>query len=57
VEAVRRAGAGRSYLFVLNHTDNDVEVPARGLDLRHNRPVDGSAVVRAWDAVVIREGV
>jgi beta-galactosidase len=55
VEVVRRAGDGRSYLFVLNHTDQDVEVPARGIELRHNQAVDGSAVVRAGSAAVIRE--
>lgn len=55
VEVVRRRGDGRSYLFLLNHTDQDVEVSADGFDLRHNRPVDGSVVVRSGDAAVIRE--
>ena len=27
-----------------NHSDPEVPVSARGHDLRHNRPVDGSAV-------------
>jgi beta-galactosidase len=57
VEVVRREGDGTSYLFVLNHTDDDVEVTAAGFDLRHNHPVDGSVVVRAGDAAVIREQV
>jgi beta-galactosidase len=55
VEVVRREGAGRSYLFVLNHTDDDVEVTADGFDLRHDRPVDGFVVVSSGDAAVIRE--
>lgn len=55
VEVVRRQGDGRSFLFVLNHTAVDVEVAADGFDLRHNRPVDGSALVKSGDALVIRE--
>ncbi|MFL6101185.1 MAG: beta-galactosidase [Actinomycetales bacterium] len=55
VEVVRRQGDGRSFLFVLNHTADDVEVAADGFDLRHNRPVDGSALVKSGDALVIRE--
>jgi beta-galactosidase len=57
VEVVRRQGDGRSFLFVLNHTADDVEVTADGFDLRHNRPVDGSAHVKSGDALVIREKV
>jgi beta-galactosidase len=57
VEVVRRTGEGRSYLFVLNHTSDPVEVPAEGFDLRHNQPVDGSVLVSAGGAVVIREKV
>jgi beta-galactosidase len=57
VEVVRRQGDGRSFLFVLNHTADDVEVTADGFDLRHNRPVDGSALVKSGDALVIREKV
>ncbi len=33
VELVRRVGEGRSYAFVLNHTDDPVDVPLRGVDL------------------------
>jgi beta-galactosidase len=57
VEVVRRTGDGRSYLFVLNHTSDPVEVPADGFDLRHNQPVVGSVLVMAGDTVVIRETV
>ena len=57
VEVVRRTGDGRSYLFVLNHTSDPVELPAEGFDLRHNQPVDGSVLVSAGGAVVIREKV
>jgi beta-galactosidase len=57
VEVVRRVGDGRSYLFVLNHTTEPVEVPADGFDLRHNQAVDGSTTVTAGGAVVIRERI
>jgi beta-galactosidase len=33
VEAVRRVSDGTSYLFVINHTDEDVSVPVSGTDL------------------------
>ena len=52
VEAVRRVGAQASYLFVINHTDGDVTVPAPGTDL-----LGGPAgLVRAGAVAVIREG-
>jgi beta-galactosidase len=57
VEAIRRQGPDRSYLFVLNHTTHDVTVPAEGWDLRQNQPVDGAAVVASGGVLVIRERV
>ena len=55
VEVVRRSGEGRSYLFVMNHTTEPVEVPAEGFDLRHNQAVQSSVLVTAGGVVVIRE--
>jgi beta-galactosidase len=59
VEATRRSGAGRSFLFVLNHRDVGVDVPVKeaGVNL-----VDGSSVhpgllhVGPRGVAVIREG-
>ena len=59
VEAVRRVGGGKSYLFVLNHRDGGVDVPIKeaGMNL-----VDGAAIhpglmhLPARGVAVIREG-
>ena len=53
-EAVRRVGDdGSSYLFVLNHTDEQVTVPVSGTDL-----LTGTALapVPAGGVAVVREG-
>jgi len=57
VEAVRRvADDGRSWLFVLNHTDDDVSVPTSGRELLGDQDVaDGSLVVAAGGVAVVRE--
>ncbi len=59
VEAVRRVGEGRSYLFLLNHTDADQTVAAAGRDLLTGTdyPADaGPAVtVPAGGVRVLRE--
>ncbi|MBF9128202.1 beta-galactosidase [Plantactinospora sp. S1510] len=53
VEAVRRRAAGESWLFLLNHTDTAVTVPASGVDLLTGvrgesvtLPAGGCAVLR-----------
>ena len=58
VEAVRRvADDGRSWLFVLNHTADEVKVPASGHELLRDEPVAGGTLVVAPGAVaVVREG-
>jgi beta-galactosidase len=57
VEAVRRrAEDGRSWLFVINHTDGLGMVPAVGVDLVTGEPVTGRAVVGPGEFTVIREG-
>jgi beta-galactosidase len=52
VEAVRRVSGDARYLFVINHTENDVTVPVSGTDL-----LTGSALsaVPAGAVAVIRE--
>ncbi len=58
-EAVRRRAAdGRSWLFVLNHTDQAVEVRAAGTDLLTGRvtPPGGSFALPAGESAVLREG-
>ena len=52
----RRAEDGRSWLFVINHTDGLGMVPASGVELITGEPVDGRAVVGPGEFAVIREG-
>lgn len=60
VEVVRRRGerAGRptSWLIAVNHTEQDVELPAHGVELLSGTTVTGRLPVRAGDVVVLREG-
>jgi beta-galactosidase len=55
VDATRREGDGRSFLFVMNHTDQAAVVSVVGFDMRDNQPVDGSLIVPAGEYAVIRE--
>jgi beta-galactosidase len=55
VEVVRRHGADRSYLFVLNHTDHTVEVPATGTDLVSGVDCAPTVKVDAGGVAVVRE--
>ncbi len=55
VEVVRRRGDSTDYVFVINHTDQDVTVPVAGHDLLGG-VVDGSGVrVSAGGVAVVRE--
>jgi beta-galactosidase len=54
VEAVRRAGHDGSFLFLINHTDTDVKVPADGTGLL-NAASDGVCVIPAGGVAVLRE--
>jgi beta-galactosidase len=57
VEAVRRRAAdGRSWLFVINHTDGLGMVATSGVDLLTGEPVAGRAVIGPGEFTVIREG-
>ena len=56
VEVTRRAAEDRrSWLFVLNHTDEAVTLPARGHALVSDTPVDGELTVAAGAVEVVRE--
>ncbi|MDZ8201504.1 beta-galactosidase [Microbacterium sp. SSW1-59] len=55
VEVVRRRGDDRSYLFVVNHTVEDVRVHAAGFDLITQTPVSGACEVPAGTVRIIRE--
>ena len=56
VEAVRRTHAdGRSYLFALNHTDQEVGIPVTGQDLLSGTPWTPTTVLRPNWCAVIRE--
>jgi beta-galactosidase len=56
VEAVRRRGEdGRSWLFVLNHTNRVCPVPADGTELLSGRQVTGQLEVAPGAVAVVRE--
>ncbi len=55
VEAVRRTGEGRSYLFLLNHTGTDLDAAAEGHDLLTDTPVGPAVTVPAGGVRVLRE--
>ncbi|MEZ0447071.1 beta-galactosidase [Cellulomonas sp. ICMP 17802] len=57
VELVRRhADDGRSWLFVLNHTTDEVKVPASGHELLRDETAPGAVVVPPGAVAVVREG-
>ena len=55
VEATRRVGGDRSWLFLINHGLEPASVDARGVDLASGRRVEGSLVLAAGAVAVIRE--
>jgi beta-galactosidase len=55
VEVVRRVGDDRSYLFVLNHSDEDAEVAAHGVELLSSRGCEGRLRLPAGSVAVVRE--
>lgn len=52
---MRRGDPQRSWLFVLNHTDEAATLAARGHELVGDRPVDGELTVPAGGVAVVRE--
>ena len=56
VELVRRhADDGRSWLFVLNHTADEITVPASGHELLRDVAAPAAVVVPAGAVAVVRE--
>ncbi len=61
VEAVRRRGTDANYLFVLNHTDGDIDIVTDAdnvsgrVDLLSGKPVTGGLRVAAGGVAVVRE--
>ncbi|MGN6636592.1 MAG: beta-galactosidase, partial [Oryzihumus sp.] len=55
VDAVRRRGEAGSWLFLLNHPDDEQRVPAAGHDLVRDTRVAGEAVLAPGGVAVIRE--
>jgi beta-galactosidase len=53
LEVVRRDGAGASYLFLINHGEEDAEVPASGVDALTGAQCEGRACVPAGTVRVI----
>lgn len=57
VEAVRRVGDAASWLFLINHSATDAEVPATGVDLVSGARVDGLLRLPAGGIGVVREDI
>jgi len=55
IETVRRRTDSASYLFVINHTDREVDVTATGEELLSRTAVTGSLKLGAGNVAVIRE--
>ena len=54
VEAIRRKDGERSWLFLLNHTAEDHDIPAAGVDLLTGAAVTGRHKLAAGGTAVIR---
>lgn len=55
LEIVRRRAGEHTYLWILNHTDEERVVPARGVELLTATRVDGAIAVAAGGLRIIRE--
>ncbi len=55
IDVVRRRSADRSWLFVINHSTDDIDLPASGFDEVTREPVEGTLRLRAGGCAVIRE--
>ncbi|MGW3783437.1 beta-galactosidase [Micromonospora chokoriensis] len=55
VEVVRRRDGDRTWLFVLNHTDAEVRLPATGVELLTGTPCAGELTVPSGEVAVVRE--
>ncbi|HET8614460.1 MAG TPA: beta-galactosidase [Actinomycetales bacterium] len=57
VEQVRRRGDDGSYLFLISHRDDQVQLAVRGHDLVADLPVDGRLTLAPGAVAVVREAV
>jgi beta-galactosidase len=55
VDAVRRRGAGSSWLTVVNHRPTPAAVAARGVELLTGAAVEGKLEIAAGDVAIVRE--
>ena len=55
VEIVRRSNGDRSWLFVINHSDDDAELAIDGVELISGASVEGTLVVPAGKVAVVRQ--
>ncbi|HEY5050203.1 MAG TPA: Beta-galactosidase C-terminal domain, partial [Acidothermaceae bacterium] len=55
IETIRRRAEGASYLFVINHSDREVDVPASGVELLSGTAATGSVHVPPGGVAVVRE--
>ncbi|MET7749351.1 beta-galactosidase [Micromonospora sp. NPDC005367] len=55
VEVVRRRDGERSWLFVVNHTEDAARITATGVDLLTGERCDGELLVPAGEVAVVRE--
>jgi beta-galactosidase len=56
IDVVRRRAGDRSWLFAINHSAVDVELPVSGFDLASGEPVVGDVLrVAAGGYAVVRE--
>lgn len=55
LEAVRRVSADTSWLFLINHGEEEQSVAVHGTDLMSGRDADGTFLVPAGSVAVIRE--
>jgi len=55
IETIRRRADGASYLFVINHTDLEVDVPAVGVEMLSGATVAATVRVAAGGVAVVRE--
>ncbi|MEV0005766.1 beta-galactosidase [Micromonospora sp. NPDC050980] len=55
VEVVRRRAADRSWLFVVNHTDESARLPVTGAELLTGERCDGELTVPPGEVAVVRE--
>jgi len=55
VDVTRRRRGDLTWLFVLNHGSDDIEIDVTGHDLVADQPVDGRVTVGAGGCAVVRE--